>query len=308
MAYRLKPNRSMASEVRRVGVKQLARAIAELRAVGTPRRDDAVHEARRHVKKVRALLRLVRPALGDVYSAVNRRLRLASWQLAPIADGESIVDTFARLDARTHRLPRNTAARVRAALLERQSRVDRKATVDRTLQRTAALLRAEQRRLAVCDLNTHGFRAIGPGLEQSVRRLRRAAKRAAAVPTAGRYHAWRRRAKDLWLQLRLLERCCGGALAADVRRLETLDDCLGEHHNVALLEEALTREALVSRRETAMCLHLLRRYHAELRHRAAALARLRAEKPKQLVRRVKRLWHSQQRAQLPARRRWPRAA
>src|SRR6185312_2500583 len=186
MAYRLKPNRSLSSEVRRVGAKQLARAIAELRAVGTARRDDAVHEARRHVKKVRALLRLVQPALGDVYYAANRRLRAASRLLAPIADGASVVDTFARLDARTHRLSRHTAVRVRAALVERQARVDRKATLDRILGRTAALLRAEEHRVAVCELNSHGFHAIGSGLEDSVRRLRRAAKRAAAVPTAGR--------------------------------------------------------------------------------------------------------------------------
>ena len=308
MAYRLKPNRSVASEVRRIATKQLTLAIGELRAVGTPRRDDAVHEARRHVKKVRALLRLVQPALGSVYSASNRRLRRASRLLAPIADGESMVETFARLEGRTDGLPRRTGGRVHAALIERQSRVDRKAALDRALQKTAAILRGEQRRLAECDLNTKGFGAVRHGLEHSVRRLRTAAQRSAAAPTAHQYHAWRRRVKDVWLQLRLLEGCCGSALAGDVRRLEALDECLGEHHNVVILEAILTSDAVVSRRETAMCLRLLRRYRSALRARAAALAQtLPVQRPRPFVRRVKRLWHARQ-ARLGARRRWQRAA
>jgi CHAD domain-containing protein len=309
MAYRFKWDRSVAGELRRIAAKQLALAVAELRAVGTPRSDDAVHEARRHVKKTRALTRLVQPALGSAYYAPNRRLRLASHMLAPIADGEAVVDTIARLDTRYGRLPRRTASRLRAALLDRQARVDRKAALDRVLQKTAAILRVEQRRLATSTLNATGFHAVAAGLEQSARRLRKAAARAAAEPTAHRYHAWRRRVKDLWLQLRLLEGCCGSALANDVRRLEALDDCLGEHHNVVLLEQVLMTEPVVSRHETALCLHVLRRYQSALRRRAAALAgTLAAEKPKRFVRRIKRLWHARRQAHLAAKRRWRQAA
>jgi hypothetical protein len=309
MAYHFKPNRSLTSEVRRIGAKQLALAVDELRALGTPRSDNAVHEARRHVKKARALIRLVQPALGAAYYASNRRLRHASRLLAPVADGEAVVATVARVGAKYHRLPHGVVARVRAALLERQARVDRKAALDRILQKTATILRAEERRLTAVQLNTNGFHAIAAGLERSARRTRRAARRAAARPDAKRYHTWRRRVKDLWLQLRLLDSHCGRALAGEIRRLETLDECLGEHHNVVLLERVLVTEGVTTRRETALCLHVLRRYQSTLRRRAAALAAtLGAERPRRLVRGVRRLWHARRPAEAAARRRWRHAA
>ena len=100
-------------------------------------------------------------------------------------------------------------------------------------------------------------------------------------------------AKDLWFQVRLLEARCGDALMSDQCRLEALDDCLGEYHNVVLLEEILITEALVPRPQTAGCLRVLRRYQAELRGGAASLGhQALAEKPAHFVRRIKRLWHT----------------
>jgi hypothetical protein len=300
----------LSAELRRIAGKQLTLAIRELRSVGDPQRDDAVHEARRHVKKTRALLRLLQSALGDSFRASNRRLRLASRLLAPIADGEAVVDTVDRIGARYRRgVPRATVAALRSALLEREARIDRKATRDRSLKRAADLLRAERRHIAGATLNARGFDAIAPGLERSVRRLRHTAARAHGEPSADAYHRWRRRAKDVWLQARLLEGRCARTLLADEKRLDALDGCLGEHHNVVLLERILIAEPLLSRRRTAQWLRILRRYRATLRRRAAALARtVDEEKPRAFVRRVRRLWRKAKQTPGAARPPWPHAA
>lgn len=294
MPYRLKSGRSLTGELRRIAGKQLKQAVAELRAIGNPHRDDLIHEARRHVKKTRALIRLLQPALGQAFSASNRRLRLASHLLAPIADGEAIVDTVERVGRRyPGRLSSASVARVRAALLERERRIDRKASLDRVLQRAAAVLKTERERIAGATLNARGFHAIAPGLERSLRRLRIAAAQANAEPTAENYHRWRRRVKDVWLQARLLESRCAGGLHREERRLEALDGCLGEHHNVVLLEQVLVGEALLSRRQTARWLYALRRYQTGLRRRASAFAQPFAEqKPHMVVRHVRQLWRN----------------
>jgi CHAD domain-containing protein len=297
VSYEFKPGRSISSEVTRLVDKQLALAVAELRSLGNPRSDAAIHEARRHVKKVRAALKLVQPALGDAYYPANTRMRLVSRMLAPIADGEAVVDTIARLKKRYgSQLPPRTVASMRAALVERSIRIDRKAELDRVLPRAGSILSRQRRRTGTLRLNAHGFRAVAAGLEASSRRARRAMRRAGVQPTAESYHVWRQRVKDLWLQVRLVDERCGHRLDSDQRQLEILDGYLGEHHNVMLLEQVLTREAIVSREQTARCLRVLRQYQAELRDRAHALGiRILEEKPRQFVRRVRRLWHAVER-------------
>jgi len=110
----------------------------------------------------------------------------------------------------------------------------------------------------------------------------------------------------------LLEARCGDTLIRDQRRLEALDGCLGEYHNVILLEEILITESLVPRQQTADGLRLLRRYQAELRDRAASLRRrIFDETPDHFVRRLSRLWHAPAAARAGGAkegRRWRRAA
>jgi CHAD domain-containing protein len=310
MAYRLRRRGSIGGEVRRLVDKQLALAIAELRTVGDPRSDDAVHDARRHVKKVRALLRLVHPALGAPYRAANRRMRLANRMLAPIADAESVIDSLARLKKKYGTtLTGRTLTPIHSALVERSQRIDRKATLDRVLRKTTHLLRAERARVGGLTLDAHGVHAIAPGLERSYRRARKTMARVILEPSTENYHVWRQRVKDLWFQIRLIEGRCGKRLRREERRLEALDGCLGECHNVDLLERVVMNEALVSRRQAARCLRLLRRYQGELRHRAVTLgSAIFEEKPRRFARRVRLLWRSAKVTAPVSEKPWRRAA
>lgn len=272
--------------------KQLALAIGDLQRIGDPQSDAAIHEARRHVKKVRAAVRLVQPVLADTYAPLNTHMRMVSRLLAPVADGEAVVDTIGRLREKFGaQFPQRALTSIRAALVERATRIDRKAELDRVLQKTIHILRAELRRVPAWQLTAGGFHAIGPGLEKSFRRGRRAMNRAKRQPTIKNYHAWRQRVKDLWFEVRLLEGRCGNRLSADERRLESLDGCLGEHHNVALLEAVLMREALVSRPQTARCLRVLRRYQNQLRYRAHIIGtRIFAERAGDFRHRIRGYW------------------
>lgn len=78
MAYRLKRGEPIGREVRRLALKQLQLAIADLRAASGRPIDAAVYAARRHVKKVRALNRLVQDSLGSQYQPTKRRVNLGT--------------------------------------------------------------------------------------------------------------------------------------------------------------------------------------------------------------------------------------
>jgi hypothetical protein len=292
--YRLQPHRTIAHEIERIADRQLMLALFGLRRAGTPHDDAAVAEACRHITKVRALMGLVRSGLGDgTYVPAHRRLAAVERRLAPIADGRAVFAALARLAIERDAIGAGVALQsVRDALVARAARVDRKAIFDRVLPRCARTLTVERARVGTWVLDAREIRAIAPGLADSMRRATEAMASAIERPTAARFEVWGRRTRELSLHVRLIEGRCTGLRAIRLR-LDALDDCLGECHNVAVLERVLTTEAFGSRGAAATVLRLLRRYRAGLRARALTLggAALR-DTPQQFVRRVVSHWRA----------------
>ena len=288
----MRPGQAIGDEARRIADKQLRLAIAGLGTATGTEDNRRIHTARRHVKKVRALMHLVEPRLDVAHRHRQRRLRTASRMLADIADREALVNTFAGLSHRyADAIGAATEAELRAALQARETQARRGADFAGVLQRVAEQLAAEQTRVRSWQLAEEGSDAIARGRRRSVRRGRRAMRRALGRPTTRRYAVWRRRVKELWLQLRLIEGYTGGRLRQEQQLLERLDGVLGEAHNCALLCHALVAGALGSRQDTARCLRLVRRYRCELRREATTLAPLvHGTAPRDFVKRVEHLW------------------
>ncbi|MDE3194884.1 MAG: CHAD domain-containing protein, partial [Acidobacteriota bacterium] len=64
MPYRLALDESIPRGIRRIAREEIDSAIANLRIKTPSKRDEAVHEARKSLKKLRSLVRLVSPCLG----------------------------------------------------------------------------------------------------------------------------------------------------------------------------------------------------------------------------------------------------
>jgi len=293
MSFRLKPEVPIATEIRRLVLRQLQVAISELRTVGDPESDEAIHDARRRVKKIRAVIRLVRPVLDKTYRTVDRELKDVSKLLAPVADGQGILET---LDQMAHRyrklLPKEAVRSIRTGLRERSARTDREASARGVIKRAADTLRSEAKRVKSWSIQGEGFEAIGPGLEESYRRAREGMILAWSKPKASHYHSWRRYVKDHWFHVRLVEENCGNHLLPLQRRLEALDGLLGEYHNTVILREILGTDWYTSHRETTRCLRVVSRYQRLLRRHAETLGvRVYSEKPNRYLRRVRRYWN-----------------
>jgi len=292
MAFRLKQGASISNEVRRIVLKQLEAAISELHSVGDPQSDDAVHDARRRVKKIRAIIRLVRPVLDKEYRAVDRDLSTVSRLLAPVADGRGIVETLKEIE---HRYPASLSKRAlavaRKGVLRNGARADRDAHARGILKIAAGTLRSERGRVKRWRVRGEGFRAIAPGLEESYRRARRMMLVTWSKPKPSHFHTWRRYVKDHWFHIRLLEGRCGYHLVAYERRIEALDGILGEYHNVILLRDLLVTDESLPHEESARCLRVVSRYQRVLcRHAEILGARIYTERPRRFVRRVRHLW------------------
>jgi hypothetical protein len=216
--------------------------------------------------------------------------------LAPVADGQGVIDTLSLLLKRYRReLPRKTAAAIRTDLIDRSRQIDSKASKQGVLEKAQMTLRAERRRVKHWRLRAEGFRALAPGLKDSVRRARLAMMTAWLHPTAQHHHTWRRHVKNHWFHVRLLSGRCGYRLQPYQRQLEALDGILGEYHNLVLLHEVLVSDSTLAQREVARCLRIVQRYQSELRRQAQVLGiRIYSEKPRRFVRRVRELWDAHQ--------------
>src|SRR5215218_10746502 len=117
MAYRLSIADDVPGSVRMCAREQLAAAAERLEHADEDA-VKAVHEARKHLKKTRALLRLVRPALGrKAYRRENDALRDAGLALSGTRDADVRVATAAALaEHAAGRLPADVFDALRDAL------------------------------------------------------------------------------------------------------------------------------------------------------------------------------------------------
>src|SRR5262249_35179787 len=113
-------------------------------------------------------------------------------------------------------------------------------------------------------------RAMRDGVGRGYRRARQAMRDAIAMRTDDvRLHVWRRRVKDHWYQMRLVEGF-DGHVRARVRRLKRLQDWLGTYHNLVLLRAAILERPrrFGSARAVAAILGCIDKRQAALRRRS----------------------------------------
>src|SRR5437016_4857690 len=139
MAYHLVLGESVPENIKRIAREQIEDAIGQLRVKNRAKRDEAIHEARKNVKKVRAVMRLVRSELGDAYSPQNNRLREAGQKLSQLRDAGALIGAFDQIkDRYRKRLGRKAVTAIRLGLLDRKAQAEKENNLDHLLPELAA--------------------------------------------------------------------------------------------------------------------------------------------------------------------------
>jgi CHAD domain-containing protein len=293
MPYRLSDGEAADEAIRRTAAEQLDRAINEL-TDGVPNDPvEAVHAARKALKKERSLLRLAR---GSMKSATRRRenaaLREAGRRLSAARDAEVVVQSLGDLAQRyAGQVPEKTFEELRTLLSATGQGQRESVTGSGLAGEVAEELRAARRRTGEWRLRRQGWKAVEEGLRRSYRRGRRAYKRARAEPTVEHLHEWRKRAKDYWYHLRLLEPVAPRTMKGHAKDAHRLSDLLGDDHDLALLRESLRDARATVAADVDAVIRLLDHRRGQLQEQAMFLGRrLYAEKPRAFVRRVHTYW------------------
>lgn len=294
MAYRLERGESVISGLKRVIREEIESADDHLSGRKKKTRDESIHDARKSIKKVRATLRLVRGQMGDSWKRENARLRDIAARLSQFRDAFAIIQTFDDLKTKYSREVAPARLRsVRAGLTRRRKESGCEEDVSFVLNSAAASLRRASKRMKGWPLAGDGFDAIAPGLQETYRKGRRALAAARTNPSPEAFHELRKRVKDHWYHVRLLEGLWADVMGAYEKSLKNLEDWLGNDHNLSVLHDTIAAEPSFFGKETDIDLtfDLIARYQKELRASAVPLAeRIYEEKPREFTRRMKHLW------------------
>ena len=173
MGYRFKRDESVTAGVRRIAREELDEAVRQLSHAQSKDGDEAIHEARKSVKKVRALMRLVQPEMGDAYREETRTLRGAGRKLSELRDASSVIESLEKLQqGYPKELRRPVFDSVRQGLLTRKREQKQREDVAAVLRKIATELKAAGRHAKRWPLATDGFPALESELEKTFRKSR----------------------------------------------------------------------------------------------------------------------------------------
>jgi CHAD domain-containing protein len=294
-----------------IAIEQLRRASGDGANAAT-----AVHETRKALKRLRALLRLLERELSaEVYAREDAAVRDIGRLLSGPRDAQVMLDT---LDSLIERHPRKLARRkdvrkLRRALLAERDRLERQTLGESaTLAQALAQLGALRARITAWSLSDRdAAKLIERGLRdlyaQGRRRFRRARRNNGKDVHA--MHRWRKRVKDLRYAAEMLERRpaarkkrsgASSRLHSLAERTDALAELLGEDHDLAVLAERVRAEAKprnhrrkrsqsIGRATRKQLLQLIARRRRKLRRRALREGeRLYRCRPKKFARRLRR--------------------
>lgn len=293
MSYSFKSSDAdVAAGLRRIAGEQLDTALAALE-IGRGTDDDMherIHTARKSAKKVRGLLRLVRPAFPD-YKAENRALRDAARVLSPMRDLTARIESYDWLTERySDALDRRRTGPFRAELTRDRTTAEGGNEITDRMMTMADAVRAIRQRVDDWTLEEKDWDAVGPGMAKTYDRARGAMAVAADTGAADDMHDWRKRVKYHWYHARLLKKTWPVMMDAHRDAADTLSELLGDEHDLVELDKRLGRATIAD--DIAQ---QLRGIIVDERKRLGSLAFsqgafLLAEKPKPLVKRWGTWW------------------
>lgn len=268
--FHIQSHDTLAAAVRRVILEQVRHALQiQHPGHGTSAHenrffDESVHELRKSIKRVRAVLRLIRAEIGDDrFRHDDSLLRDTARLWGPVRDAvvlaglaEKVLPDLELDDEVKDTIV--TTLQARAETCTRTARGDRQRLADTTFALNSFASRISSLPTDGPTAIPNAWKSIEPGIDRLARRVVARRDEAAAKKSTVRLHGWRRVAKYLGYQAELLapegaefemRQIERGSQSRNEKPLLVLHDqlsqlgsLLGDDHDLALLIETLGRD------------------------------------------------------------------
>jgi CHAD domain-containing protein len=274
MGFRLKLREPLPDGLKRVFREQIESALRLCRHPAR-QRGVTVHEVRKNLKKLRAAMRL---AVGEVrknqHAREDRCVREIGRLVSDLRDAQVRLQTLLQLrDETAKNSGENHFARIEELLsLERESF---SAAFDGWQKQAIPMLEGVEERLSKWPLDGISWKQICGAVENIYERGQRGLAKTIKKPVPENFHSWRKRVKDVWYQLRILQPLNRVVLDEMAHDADVLGELLGREHDFHFLLARLDKESGddALRGELAQLHKLIRKRGKRLRHDALELGR-----------------------------------
>ena len=309
--FNLNPGEPLAGGLRRLSLDQFDLALTGLRGQSVSR-DLAIHEMRKASKRIRALLRMVRPVIGErVYKAENGALRDAARLVSGVRDGAVLVDAVGQMRSRYgHLLATGVFLDLEDRLRRRHQRMlARVLEDDDVLEHVVVELHRARSRYAAWPIDledprfqvvrsnrraiSNTFSSIGPGIAATYRNGQKEMKSSMTAPSNERFHAWRKHVKYLRHQVEIVSPVWPEVVGGLATSLSHLGDVLGDDHDQAELVRMVGSlpDLMPDPDERNLLVALSQQRRRELQAAALVMGkRIYAEAPDRFARRLEAYW------------------
>jgi CHAD domain-containing protein len=246
MPFSIRPDRAFKSQFRKVARRQLRHAIDILdkRPQGL---DHAIHEARKRIKRVRSLYRLVSAEVPRFAGRENARLRDIATSLATLRDAAALVETAGYLmDHARDTDEAEAIGRIVAALAARRDQIaasqpDLESMVPSTIGALKKAIKALDELTFKGGRRRHA-RALARGWDDTIRNARKALAACEGKVSAEAFHTLRKRTQDYRAHHILLGPLWPAAMAAKYDVASGLIELLGRVYDLEILCDLVETE------------------------------------------------------------------
>jgi CHAD domain-containing protein len=243
MSYRIKTHGRISAELQRVADQEIAAAQSELQSLDEADAGEVIHETRKHFKRMRALMQLLREPLGVKTARAEQAFyRDTGREFRRLRDAQAQATTLEKIARRffEKRRPLIVAAAQRVLTTEAQ-RALRVLVQKGRCAAVVASLREARGRVAGWQLGDYRWKDLRAALRRSYRRAREAWRHATAEPKPSALHEWRRRTKDLYYHICLCHSAAPNFMEEFSGELDVLSEFLGDDHDLVVLRTLLER-------------------------------------------------------------------
>lgn len=246
MPFRIDPNKPFDDEIRRAGLELIEEAIISLRDQPSGRHE-AVHDARKRFKRLRALYRLIARAAPDFSKEENARFRDIARSLAFAREATALVETVEYLETFAASTTQGKALRSIATVLRkrRDHAIEHEAGLDEAIAAAIAGCEEARKRLKAVSLPDElkdVTRLVKTGWAKQRKRARKALADCHEQADVEHFHELRKAGQAYWMHLGLLRRLWPSAMRAKRADTKRLVDILGHEHDLSVLAAFADRE------------------------------------------------------------------